>query len=88
MKPELHPEAAKNFDEKARVLLAAVEPEPKRAPSEPPTHIFRPGGHVSAAFDEGEYLEFKITGQDDQLGRTIARYFEHEERRFGFEDEK
>ena len=41
-----------------------------------------------ASFDEGDYLEFKITGQSDRLGRTTARYFEHEGRRYGFEDEK
>lgn len=84
----MHPDAAKNFDEKARVLLAAVAPESPQAPSEPPTDIFRPGGHVVAHFDEGDYGEFKITGQSDRLGRTIARYFEHEGRRLGFEDEK
>lgn len=42
MKPEIHPDAAKNFDEKARVLLAAVAPEPRPEPVEPPTHMFRP----------------------------------------------
>lgn len=88
MKPELHSDAAKNFDEKAQTLLAAVAPEPQHAPSEPPTHMFRPGGHVVATFDEGDYSEFKITGQNDQLGRTTARYFEYEGRRFGLEDEK
>lgn len=88
MKPELHPDAAKNFHEKAQVLLAAVAPEPRQAPSEPPTHMFRPGGHVAATFDERDYFEFKITGQSDQLDRTTARYFEHEGRRFGLEDEK
>lgn len=46
------------------------------------------GGHVVATFDEGDYSEFKITGQSDQLGRTTARYFEHEGRRFGLENEK
>jgi hypothetical protein len=50
--------------------------------------MFRPGGHIVATFDEGDYSEFKITGQSDRLGRTIARYFEHEGRRLGFEDEK
>jgi hypothetical protein len=88
VKPELHPEAARNFDEKARVLLAAVAPEAPHEPAEPPTHMFRPGGHVVATFDEGDYSEFKITGQSDQLGRTIARYFEYEGRRFGLEAEK
>jgi hypothetical protein len=88
VRPELHPDAAKNFDEKAQVLLAAVAPESRQEPSEPPTDIFRPGGHVVASFDEGDYSEFKITGQSDRLGRTTARYFEHEGRRLGFEDEK
>jgi hypothetical protein len=88
VRPELHPDAAKNFDEKARVLLAAVAPESPQEPSEPPTDMFRPGGHVVAAFDEGDYLEFKITGKYDRLGRTTARYFEHDGRRLGLEDEK
>ena len=87
MKPQLHPDAAKNFDEKARVLLAAVAPEPRQAPAEPPTHMFRPGGHVAATFN-AEDIGFKITGKHDQLGRTTARYFEYEGRRFGLEDEK
>ena len=72
MKPELHPDAAKNFDEKARVLLAAVAPEPRQEPSEPPTHMFSPGGHIAATYDVGDYSEFEITGKTDQLGRTTA----------------
>jgi hypothetical protein len=58
---QLHPDAAKNFDKKARVLLAAVAPESPQEPSEPPTDMFRPGGHVVATFGEEDYLEFKIT---------------------------
>jgi hypothetical protein len=50
--------------------------------------MFRPGGHVAATLDEGDYTEFKITGQSDQLGRTTARYFEYEGSRFGLEDDK
>ena len=88
MKPKLHPNAAKNFDEKAHVLLAAVVPEPQQAPSEPPTQTFRPGGHVAATFDVDDLIDFKITGKTNQLGRSTARYFEHEGRRFGLEDEK
>ncbi len=30
MRPQFHPDAAKNFDEKARVLLAAVVPGPRQ----------------------------------------------------------
>ncbi len=81
MKPEIHPDAAKNFDEKARVLLAAVAPEPRPEPVEPPTHMFRPGGHVVATFGEEDYVEFKTTGKSDQLGRKTARYFDHERAR-------
>jgi hypothetical protein len=88
MRPELHPEAAKNFDEKARVLLAAVAQEPQQGPSEPPTHMLRPGAPVAHSFSEKDLSEFKITGKTDQLNRTTARYFEHEGRRFGLEDEK
>ena len=88
MRSELHPDAAKNFDEKARVLLAAVAPESPQGPSEPPTDLFRPGGHVVATFGEEDYGEFKITGKNDRLGRTTARYFEHKGERFGFGDEK
>lgn len=88
MRPELHPDAAKNFGEKAQVLLDAVVPEPRQAPSEPPTHTFRPGGPVAATIDVGDIGNLKITGKTDQLGRSTARYFEHEGRRFGLEDEK
>ena len=88
MSPQLHPEAAKSFEEKARVLLAAVAPEPRQVPSEPPTQIFRPGAPVVAHFSAEEIGGFKPTSKVDQLGRTTARYFEHEGRRFGFEDEK
>ena len=65
-----------------------MAPEPREAPSEPPTHKFRPGGHVGHKFSADELIDFKITGKTDQLGRTTARYFEHEGRRFGLEDEK
>lgn len=41
-----------------------------------------------ATLDEGDYGEFKLTGLSDRLGGTTARYFEHEGRRYGFEDEK
>lgn len=88
MKPELHPEAAKNFDEKARVLLAAVAPETQQGPSEPSTHMLRPGAPVAHEFSEKDLIDFKVTGLVDQLGRTTARYFKHEGKRFGFEDEK
>jgi hypothetical protein len=88
VRPELHPDAAKNFDEKARVLLAAVAPESQQEPSELPTDMFRPGGHVVATLDEGDYSEFRLTGQSDWFGKTTARYFEYEGRRYGFEDEK
>lgn len=88
MKPELHPDAAKNFNEKAQALLGAVAAESRHAPSEPATHMFRPSRPVAATFGPEDYTEFRITGQHDQLGKTIARYFEHEGRRFGFEDEK
>jgi hypothetical protein len=88
MKPELHPEAAKNFEEKAQALLTAVAPELRPEPTEPPTDMFRPGGHIVATFDEGDYSEFKITGQSDRLGRTTARYFEHGGRRCGLEGER
>jgi hypothetical protein len=88
VRPELHLNAAKNFDEKARVLLAAVAPESRQVPSEPPTDMVRPGGHVVATFGERDNSEFKITGRSDSFGRTTARYFEHEGRRYGFEDEK
>ncbi len=88
MKPELHPEAAKNFDEKAEGLLPLLAPEPHEGPSEPPTDMFRPGGHISATFTEKDYGEFKITGKSDRLGRTTARYFETGGGRVGLEDER
>ncbi len=88
MKPELHPDAAKNFNEKAQGLLAEVTPEIEQGPAEPPTHIFRPGGHIGQEFTDKDIIDFKITGQTNQLNRTTARYFQHEGRRFGFEDEK
>lgn len=88
MKPELHPEAAKNFDKKAEGLLPLLAPEPHEGPSESPTDMFRPGGHISATFTEKDYGEFKITGKSDRLGRTTARYFETGGGRVGLEDER
>jgi hypothetical protein len=73
VRPDLHPDAAKTFDEKAQVLLAAVAPQSRQAPSEPPTHMYRPVGHVAATFDVGDYSEFKITGMSIPLRKTIAR---------------
>ena len=88
MKPELHPDAAKNFDEKGDSLLSEIAPETSPAASEPPTHLFRPGGHVAKTFSEDEVLDFKITGKTDGFGRTTAKYFEHDGRLIGFEDQK
>jgi hypothetical protein len=87
MKPEFHPDAAKNFNDKARALLGKVAPMTEPLPSEMPTHIARPGAHAHEV-PEAELLDFKITGQHDQLGRTTARYFEHQGRRFGLEGER
>ena len=88
MKPELHPDAAKNFEEKARGLLEAVEPESRPEPADPPTDIFRPGGPIVATFGPEDYTNFNITGQSDRFGRTTARYFDHGSRRFGLEGEQ
>jgi hypothetical protein len=88
LKPELHPAAAKNFNEKALALLAKVAPATEEKPSAPPPHMMRSGAPVAFEYSEKDYTAFKITGQNDQFGNTIARYFEHEGRRFGFEDEK
>jgi hypothetical protein len=84
MKPELHPDAAKNFNDKARALQDMVGPMTEALPSEMPTHIARPGAPAHLV-SEGELFDFKITGLQDQLGRTTARYFEHQGRRFGLE---
>ena len=88
MKPELHPDAAKNFEEKAHVLLAAVRSEPLSEPSEPRPDIFRPGKPMMATFGPEDYTSFEITGKRNLLGQTQARYFEHEGRQFGLADEK
>lgn len=88
MKPQLHPDAARNFDSKADELSTELAPERPEEPSEPPTDMFRPGSHPVATFDEEDYGEFKITGKSDQLGRTTARYFEAPEGRVGLEDER
>ncbi len=77
-KLEFRPDAAKNFNEKAQGLLAEVAPGTVQAPAELPTHILRPDAPVAHEFSEKDLIEFKITGQSDQLGRTTARYFEHE----------
>lgn len=42
MRPKLHPDAARNFNEKAQALLAEVEPETEQETSEPSTHMLRP----------------------------------------------
>jgi len=88
LRPDLHPEAAKNFEEKAHCLLSDIAPETGQATSHPPTHLFRPGGHVAATYTENEVFDFKITGKTYLFGRTIAKYFEYEGRLIGFEDEK
>jgi hypothetical protein len=56
-------------------------------PSELPTHAARPGAPAHVV-SEGEIFDFKITGLQDQLGRTTARYFEHQGRRFGLEGDR
>ena len=86
MRPELHPDAARNLNDKARALLDKVAPMTEALPSEMPTHIARPGAPAHVV-SEGELFDFKITGLQDQLGRTTARYFEHQGRRFGLEGE-
>jgi hypothetical protein len=63
-------------------------PERSQGTSEPPTELFRPGGHIAANYSADEIPEFKITAKVDLLGRTTARYFEHEGQRIGLEDEK
>jgi hypothetical protein len=87
MKPELHPDAARNFNDKARALQDKVGPMTEALPSEMPTHIARPGAPAHVV-SEGELFDFKITGLQDQLGRTTARYFEHQGRRFGLEGDR
>jgi hypothetical protein len=87
MKPELHPDAARNFNDKARALLDKVAPMTEALPSELPTHIARPGAPAHVV-SEGKLFEFKITGLQDQFGRTTARYFEHQGRRFGLEGDR
>jgi hypothetical protein len=87
MKPELHPDAAKNFNDKARALQDMVGPMTEALPSEMPTHIARPGAPAHVVSDGGLF-DFKITGLEDQLGRTTARYFEHQGRRFGLEGDR
>ena len=88
MKPELHSDAAKNFNAKARTLLDKVAPPTEVLPSEMPTHIARPGGHAHV-LTEDDPGTFQMTGMHEHLtGRTTARYFEHEGRRFGLEGER
>jgi hypothetical protein len=43
MKPELHPDAARTFNDKTRALLDKVAPMTEALPSELPTHAARPG---------------------------------------------
>src|ERR687898_773597 len=87
MKPELHPDAAKNFNDKARTLQDMVGPMTEALPSELPTHIARPGAPAHVV-SESEPFDFTITGLQDQLGRTTARSFEHQGRRFGLEGDR
>jgi hypothetical protein len=88
MNPELHPDAARNFNEKAEGMLAELRAAAEKPPATPPPDIFRPGAHVAATFGPKDYTKFKITGKTDRLGRTTARYFKHEGREIGLEDEK
>jgi Apea-like HEPN len=85
--PELHPEAAKSFNEKAQALLAQVGPATAQEPSEFPTHLARPGAAAHEIADE-DVIDFKILGQSDLSGTMTARYFEHEGQRFGLEGEQ
>jgi len=89
VKPELHPEAAKNFNDKGEGLLAELAPESPKSPSDPLPELFsRPGAPIAARFAEGDYIEFKVTELIDLLDRTIARYFDHEGKRIGLEGER
>jgi hypothetical protein len=88
MKPELHTDAANNFNAKARALLEKVAPPAEAMQSGVPTHFVRPGGHAHV-LPEGAPGSFRRTGMQDQLtGRTTARYFEHQGMRFGLEGER
>ena len=86
-KPELHTEAAKNFNEKAQALLAQVGPANAEESSGFPTHIARPGAAAHEIVDE-DLIDFKILGQVDSFGTTTARYFEHDGQSFGLEGEQ
>src|SRR3712207_8515439 len=55
-----------------------VGPMTEALPSELPTHIARPGAPAHVV-SESKPFYFKITGLQDQLGRTTARYFERSE---------
>ena len=82
MSIQIHPEAAKRFDELANQLLAKVAPEPQLVP-------------IGGGFRPDSYPVFQIPEQDiigelqvtksffDGTGEEVGRLFEHESRKLG-----
>jgi hypothetical protein len=79
---QIHPDAAKRFNELAGALLAKVTPEP---PSAPAAEGFRPDLYPVAKISEQDIIgEVQVTTSiADGPGEEVGRLFEHENRRLG-----
>jgi len=77
---DLHPDAARNFDEKAEGLLPLVSVVPVVGEHE---GAFRPDFHVRAHFTESEIIGEIETAFIDYRGRESGRTFDYDRRMFG-----
>lgn len=80
---EIHPAAAKSFDERASSLLGLIKEIPRLFSNDE----FKSEIHVVATINENEMLGEPSEGQIDYRGSTVARYFYRDRCRYGIEDE-
>src|SRR5688572_17552399 len=82
---QLHPNAAKNFDEKAEGLLLQLAPQPEGF--DPPVPDgFKPDWHIAATIGGATIGEVEHN-YSDVTGRTVARWFMASEKKVGLWDD-
>jgi hypothetical protein len=79
-----HPDGAAAFDSKAESLVASIREYPLKEGADPqfPSQLF-----VSGALTEKDIIGAIAVRRTDYRGKTTARFFHHENRRFGLEGE-